>query len=126
TSAPMSFQHTLASLLDVNRGALAVCFLDDSGETVDLACGEDFTAYEMKVVGAYIGIYMRQMAAVMEAASLGTPELLHIEKDELHLFAAPLPDDYYLVLVQRCPALTARSRRSLVAARDDIAREIFS
>ena len=120
----MPFQYTLANLLAKNRGALAVLFLDETGETVDLACAE-YTPYEMKVVGAYVGIYMRQMAEVSVAAGLGRVDVLHIEKDEIHLFAAVLPDGYYLVLVQTRPSLTAHSQRTLLEARDEIAREIF-
>ena len=121
----MPFQYTLANLLADNEGALAVLFLDETGETVDLACAE-FTHYQMKVVGAYVGIYLRQMEAVLRSALLGDTEFLHIEKDEIHLFATPLPDGYYLVLVQRRPALVARARQTLLAARDEITREIFS
>lgn len=121
----MSFQYTLANLLADNRGALAVLFLDETGETVDLACAE-YTPYEMKIVGAYVGIYLRQMGTVLESAAFGTPEVMHIEKDGVHFFASPLPDGYYLVLVQRRPALTARSRRTLLEARDEITREIFT
>ena len=35
---------------------------------------------------------------------------LHVEKDALHIYAMPLPDGYYLVLVQRRPALVAARR----------------
>lgn len=121
----MSFQNTLANLLAQNEGAQAVLFLDETGETVDLACA-DYTPYEMKIVGAYLGIYLRQLSAVMESAHLGTTEVLHIEKNEIHFFATALPDGYYLVLVQKRPAVVGRSRATLLVARDEITREIFS
>ena len=121
----MSFQSTLKTLLAGNDGALAVLFLDETGETVDLACSE-YTPYEMKIVGAYLGIYLRQLTEVMESANLGSTEVLHIEKDEIHFFATALPDGYYLVLVQKRPALVARSRSTLLKARQDITEEIFT
>ena len=120
----MPFQYTLANLLAENDGALAVLFLDETGETVDLAC-TDRTPYQMKLAGAYVGIYLRQLAAILERTSFGSSEILQIEKDDVFLFATPLPDGYYLVLVQRVPALVARTRTSLLAARDEITREIF-
>ncbi|MCG8459733.1 MAG: hypothetical protein MI919_25920 [Holophagales bacterium] len=120
----MPFQYTLANLLADNEGALAVLFLDETGETVDLACSE-YTPYEMKIVGAYLGIYLRQLTALLEDTRFGTTEVLHIEKDEVHFLATPLPDGYYLVLVQRRPALLVRSRSTLLRARDEIRREIF-
>ncbi len=121
----MPFQYTLANLLAANDGAIAVLFLDETGETVDFT-STDFKPFQMKITGAYVGIYLRQLAAVLSRADLGSPEILHIEKEDLHLFATPLPDGYYLVLLQRRPALVARARSSLLRARDEIAREIFA
>lgn len=121
----MPFQYTLANLLAANEGAVAVLFLDDSGEAVDVSCA-DFTPYQMKIVGAYVGIHLRQMTSIMERADLGRPQMLHIEKETLHFFATPLPDGYYLVLVQRRPGLVARARDTLERARQEIAREIFA
>ena len=121
----MPFQYTLANLLAANEGAVAVLFLDDSGEVVDIACA-DQSPYQMKVLGAYVGIYMRQLGFVLEKVALGDPATLHIEKDGLHLFASALPDGYYLLLVQRDPAVVGRCMRTLASARDEIAREIFA
>lgn len=121
----MPFQYTLANLLAADDDAVAVLFLDDSGEVVDLACS-DFSPYEMKVVGAYVGIYLRQLAGICDQIAAGDPTFLHIEKDGLHFYASSLPDGYYLVLVQRSPALVSKARVQLTAARNEIAREIFA
>ncbi len=121
----MPFQYTLANLLAHNEGAIAVLFLDETGETVDLT-NTEFQPFQMKIAGAYVGIYLRQLAGILSRADLGTTEVLHIEKSDIHLYATPLPDGYYLVLVQRRPALVARARSTLLTARDEIAREIFS
>ena len=87
----MPFQYTLANLLAGNDGALAVLFLDETGETVDLTCA-DIQPFQMKIAGAYVGIYLRQLATVLEGADLGEAEILHIEKHDLHLYATPLPE----------------------------------
>lgn len=121
----MPFQYTLANLLAHNDGAIAVLFLDETGETVDLT-NTEFQPFQMKIAGAYVGIYLRQLASMLSQADLGTTEVLHIEKSDMHLYATPLPEGYYLVLIQRRPALVAQARISLLAARDEIAREIFS
>ena len=120
----MPFQYTLANLLAHNEGAIAVLFLDETGETVDLTCAE-IQPFQMKIAGAYVGIYLRQLAVLLSSAELGETEMLHIEKPDLHLYATPLPEGYYLVLIQRRPALVARARQTLLNARDEIAREIF-
>lgn len=121
----MPFQYTLANLLAHNEGALAVVFLDETGETVDLACA-DKVPFHMKLTGAYMGIYLRQVNAVLADNHLGESEILQIDLDNLYLYATSLPDGYYLVLVQSRPGLVAQARRTLLQARDEIARAIFS
>jgi hypothetical protein len=120
----MPFHYTLANLLAGNDGAIAVLFLDETGETVDFACAER-TPFQMKLAAAYVGIYLRRLNGVLESAALGDAEILQIEKDDLQVHAAPLPDGYYLVLIQSQPALVARARETLLKARSEIAREIF-
>ncbi len=120
----MPFQYTLANLLADNEGAIAVLFLDETGETVDFACA-DHTPFQMKLAGAYVGIYLRQVAEFLTSNSLGEAEIMHIEREDIHLYATTLPDGYYLVLVQHQPAMVARARRTLLSARDEIRREIF-
>jgi len=120
----MPFQYTLANVLADAHGSIAVLFVDETGETVDLACSE-FAPYDMKIAGAYIGIYLRQFRSILERSKMGEPELLHIEKPDMQLLAVPLPDEYFLVLVQRRPAMAGQARRVLLRAQAEIAREIF-
>jgi hypothetical protein len=108
----MPYQYILANLLAKVDGAVGVLFLDDSGETVDLSCSE-YTPYHMRVLGAYLGIYMRQLHKVMVSNQLGEPRHIHIHKDALHIYAAPLPDEYYLVLVLPPPPLGAPASQAL-------------
>jgi hypothetical protein len=121
----MVFQYVLANLLANNDHALGALFLDGSGETVDLACGTDFSPYEMRVIGAYLGIYLRQLERVLANNDLGEPRMIHIEKKSLHIYVVPLPDGYHLALVQRHPALVARARESLNEAVEQLKRELF-
>jgi hypothetical protein len=119
------FQYVLGNLLAANEGAVGVLFLDGTGETVDLACS-DFGHYEMRVIGAYLGIYLRQLDRFLTGgADLGRPRMIHIEKQAVHIYAMPLPDGYYLALVQRHPALVARARKTLEQAVDQLRRELF-
>ncbi len=121
----MVFQYVLANLLANNDHALGALFLDGSGETVDLACGTGFTPYEMRVIGAYLGIYLRQLERVLANNDLGEARMIHIEKKSLHIYVVPLPDGYHLALVQRHPALVARARESLNEAVEQLKRELF-
>lgn len=119
------FQYVLANLLANNDHALGALFLDGSGETVDLACGAGFTPYEMRVIGAYLGIYLRQLEKVLANNDLGEPRMIHIEKKAVHIYVVPLPDGYHLALVQRHPALVAQALESLHSAVDQLKRELF-
>ncbi|HKH49249.1 MAG TPA: hypothetical protein VKM72_31670 [Thermoanaerobaculia bacterium] len=119
------FQYVLANLLANNDQALGALFLDDNGETVDLACA-GYTPYQMRVVGAYLGIYLRQLEKVLTSTESGTPQLIHVEKKVVHIYAMPLPDGYYLVLVQRHPALVAHARATMVEAAAQLTRELFT
>ncbi len=121
----MPYQYILANLLSKVDGAVGVLFLDDSGETVDLSCSE-YTPYQMRVLGAYLGIYMRQLHKVLEGNELGTPGMIHIEKDALHIYAHPLPEEFYLVLVQRQPAVSALAERRLKAAAVQLEKHLFA
>ncbi|HTQ78864.1 MAG TPA: hypothetical protein VMM92_02625 [Thermoanaerobaculia bacterium] len=120
----MAFQFILANLLANNERAVGVLFLDGTGETVDLACSE-FSPYQMRVVGAYLGIYLRRLEKVLSSNELGPPRMIHIEKQSIHIYAMPLPDGYYLGLVQRQPALVARARQTMEQAVEQLTTELF-
>jgi hypothetical protein len=121
----MAYEYVLADLLSKNEGALGVLFLDDRGETVDMACA-DSSPYQMKIVGAYLGIYLRQVEEFLRSSGSGGTRWLHVEKDAVHYYVVPLPDGYSVILVQRAPALSAHARRTLEAARDSLYRELFA
>ena len=120
----MPFDNVLANLLSINDGAVGVLFLDDSGETVGSATG-DYEPQAMKLLGAYVGIYLRQVKRFLEPEHYGELQLIHIENRGLHVFARPLPDGYFVLLAQRTPALTAVARASLEDARSLLGRELF-
>ena len=121
----MPFQYVLANLLADHPEAIGVLFLDDAGETVDFACVDD-SPYEIQLLGAYLGIYLRQIGQIVENAKLGPVRNLYIERRDRHFHVAVLPDGYCLALVQRQPALVASSRERLNRAAQDIARAVFN
>jgi predicted regulator of Ras-like GTPase activity (Roadblock/LC7/MglB family) len=120
----MPYHYILANLLASNADAVGVLFLDDTGETVDLACA-DYTPYQMRILGAYMGICLRQVGRLLRSMPWGEPQLVHVEKEGLHLYAMRLPDEYYLVLVQRRPALVGRARITLADAAAQLREALF-
>jgi hypothetical protein len=121
----MPLQYVLADLLADHPDAIGVLFLDDSGETVDFASIDD-SPYEIQLLGAYLGIYLRRLGDIVEGAELGTVRKLYIEFRDRHFHVAILPDGYCLALVQRQPALVASARVRLGHAATAIAREVFN
>jgi hypothetical protein len=122
----MVFQYVLANLLAHNDHALGALFLDGTGETVDLACGTDFSPYEMRVIGAYLGIYLRQLERLLASNDLGEARMVHIEKKALHIYVVPLPEGYHLALVQGHPAMVAHARETMNLAVEQLRQELFT
>lgn len=120
----MAFHYVLANLLANNHRAAGALFLDPGGEMVDFACAA-FSPYEMRVLGAYLGIYLRQLDRLLRGADLGAPRLIHIAQRAAHIHAIPLPDGYCVALVQQQPGLVARARASLLDAAEQLRRELF-
>lgn len=120
----MPFQYILANLLAECRHAVAVMFLDDAGETVDLATSE-YQPFDLQVVGAYLGIYLRQVQAALESAGLGAPEAMQIEHENLNIHLRTLPDGYYLALVQKKDGLPGHARYQVEHAARQLAAELF-
>ncbi|MCB1056658.1 MAG: hypothetical protein KDD11_14245 [Acidobacteria bacterium] len=120
----MPFQYILADLLARNENAIGVLFVDESGEAVDMAYN-DLTPYQLKVVGAYLGIYLRQLERLVAEGDLGEPRLMHIAKDSMHIYAVPLPDGYFLAMVQRRPGMVAHARHTLEDAALQVRKALF-
>lgn len=120
----MPFQYILANLLAQSRHAVAVMFLDDAGETVDLATSE-YQPFDVQIVGAYLGIYLRQVQVALEQASIGVPETMQIEHQNLNIHLRVLPDGYYLALVQKKTGLPGRARFRVERAARQLRTELF-
>jgi hypothetical protein len=120
----MPFNYLLTNLLVDVPEALGAIFLDDEGETVDFVTrhGEPF---DLKVEGAYQGIFIRQLTSSLGGDDNGTLESFVIEGTELATLTHLLPDGYYVVLVARNPMVRARARHHLRHTAEMIARELL-
>lgn len=121
----MPFRYVLANLLANNENAVGALFLDPSGETIELSCTE-ISPYQLRILGAYLGIHLRQVERILSSNWLGEPTVVQFEQDDLLIHAVPMPDGYYLVLVQRPPVRTALARRELQSAARMLAGEAFA
>ena len=119
----MPFNYLLTNLLVDVPEAIGVIFLDYDGETVDFVTrhGEPF---DLKVEGAYQGIFTRQVNSTVHSAGIGALECFVIEGDDLATLTHILPAGYYVVLVARRPVARARAQHHLSQTAKMLAREI--
>ena len=121
----MPFQYILANLLAENDGAVGVLFLDATGEAVDLSVSE-YSPDDMRLVGAYLGIHLRQIESLAERAAMGGTQLMHIAHNRLHIYVKPMDDGYFLALVQRRPGSVGCARYTLNRAASQLQREVLA
>jgi hypothetical protein len=93
------FRLILHELLATTSGALAVMFLDFEGETVDLVCDHDLSDHDLRIVGAYQGIFLGQLRELCAKARIGRPLKFKLEFQSMTFLSRDLKDGYYLVLL---------------------------
>ena len=119
----MPFNYLLTNLLVDVPEAIGAIFLDGEGETVDFVTrhGEPF---DLKVEGAYQGIFTRLLGSATAATGVGDLELFVVESVELATLTHILPAGYYVVLVAHRPMARARAQHYLRKTARMLAREI--
>ncbi len=95
----MTFRTILDRLLATTAGAVAVIFLDFEGETVELVCDRDLSDHDLRIIGAYQGIFLSRLRDLCTKAKLGNPHRFKIEFAANTIMACDLKDGYYLVLL---------------------------
>lgn len=119
----MPFTYLLTNLLVDVPEAIGAIFLDEEGETVEFVTGHG-QPFDLKVEGAYQGIFTRLLGAAAATTGIGKLELFVAEGAELVTLTHLLPAGYYVVLVARKPVARARARHHLRRAARLLAREI--
>jgi predicted regulator of Ras-like GTPase activity (Roadblock/LC7/MglB family) len=92
------FHYILTNLLVDVPGARGAAFLDAEGEAVDFV-SRGATPYELKLEGAYHGIFMRRARRLVEIAGDGGLRRLVINGSEMAVMSRALRGDYYLVVI---------------------------
>lgn len=95
------FQQILLDMIRETSGALGAIFLDWEGETVEMVTDRPLDAddHDLKIIGAYQGIFLTQLRKLCEEIEVGRPERFKIEFARTRIFSCDLKDGYYLVLV---------------------------
>lgn len=119
----VSFQTVLSQLLTNVHGSMAAMFFDHQGEAVEIA-EQPLTPYDMKIVGAYEGIYLDQLRRICTAMAWGTLERFKLDWKGTVLFHWVLAEGYYLVLMTEGETNEALAWHQLGKCREVLLREI--
>jgi hypothetical protein len=93
------FRQILDELLVTTRGALAALFLDYEGETVALVCDRDLSDHDLRILGAYQGIFLDRLRTLCTNAGAGEPRRFKIQFEAMSVMGYDVKDGYYVVLL---------------------------
>lgn len=119
--AESAFTPILRRLLHRTTGVLAVCFVDDEGETVDYCAA--LAPYDVKVTGAHLRVIMGDLGARLERAGGGASWLLHVSGDGRDLLARRVSEEYLLVVLTKPRGVTRRLLGGVEQAVAELRRE---
>lgn len=94
----MPFQYLLTNLIVDVPGAQGAVFVDPEGEAVDFVARRT-TPYELKLEGAYHGIFLRRAGQLARLVGAGDLEHITIGGRSMRAMGMVLRAGYYLVLV---------------------------
>ena len=95
----MIFRNILDELLATTSGALAALFLDYEGETVQLVCDRDLSDHDLRIIGAYQGIFLSRLKELCNDLGAGAPQRFKIDFEKTTVLSCDLKDGYYVVLL---------------------------
>ena len=122
----MLFRTILLDLLHTTHGSLGAIFLDSEGETVEVITERPFDAddHDLRVIGAYQGIFLSQLQRMCETLRAGAPHRFKLEFEKMNVLSCDLKDGYYLVLVVDDSANEGVAWKQLERCRARIVQEL--
>ncbi|HEY8713626.1 MAG TPA: hypothetical protein VIM68_12200 [Thermoanaerobaculia bacterium] len=93
------YRGILDELLATTSGAFAAIFLDWEGETVQLVCDRDISDHDLRIIGAYQGIFMSRLRDLCTKTDIGPPQRFKIEFQSLMMLICDVRDGYSIVLL---------------------------
>lgn len=118
----MPFGRILRELVASVDSARAAVFIDHQGEAVETV--GDLPPYDMKVIGAYQGIFFSQAAALSDSLEHGVPQRIKIQWERSLLLSEAVDEEYFVVIVLGRNANEGLAWRALSMARDRIREEM--
>ncbi|MGN6186579.1 MAG: hypothetical protein ACTHQM_23325 [Thermoanaerobaculia bacterium] len=118
------FRLILDELLVKTHGALAALFLDFEGETVELVCDRDLSDHELRILGAYQGIFLDRLRTMCSQVGAGQPRRFKIEFPEVSVLSYDVKDGYYVVLLVDASFIEGIAWRRLERCRERLLEEM--
>jgi len=122
----LPFQQILLELLQSIDGSLGALFLDWEGECVEVITERPFDAddHDLRVIGAYQGIFRTQLRKLCEEMAAGRPQRLKFEFEKTKVLTCDVQDGYYLVLVLETRTNEGTAWRHLAECREKLLAEM--
>jgi predicted regulator of Ras-like GTPase activity (Roadblock/LC7/MglB family) len=117
------FQYLLTNLLVDVPGAQGAIFMDPEGEAIDFVTRRA-TPYELRLEGAYHGIFLRRAGALAKLIDAGELERLSIRGRQVHVISKALRAGYYLVLLMEAGAPPSVADAAMRRTAEALDREI--
>jgi len=117
------FQSELDAIVRDVCGVTGVVLVDFEGESV-ISSSSGISTYDLKVVGAYGGIFLEQLRRLTVETGTGTPLSFSIDGSGLRILCTGLKDGYHLVLVANSTTPLALAAERLRICADRLIHEI--
>jgi predicted regulator of Ras-like GTPase activity (Roadblock/LC7/MglB family) len=117
------FQYLLTNLVVDVPGAQGAVFVDPEGEAVDFVARRT-TPYELKLEGAYHGIFLRRAGQLARLVGAGDLLQVNIGGRKMQAMGMVLRAGYYLVLVMEPGAPRAIAAAAMRRTADALNQEI--
>ena len=117
------FQSELDSIVRDVRGVTGVILVDFEGEAV-ISASSGISTYDLKVVGAYGGIFLEQLRRITGGTGNGTPISFSLDGSGCRILCTGLKDGYHLVLVANSMSPMAIAAERLRICADRLIHEL--
>jgi predicted regulator of Ras-like GTPase activity (Roadblock/LC7/MglB family) len=120
------FRSILLELLQSIHGSLGALLLDWEGESVEAVTERPFDAddHDLKVIGAYQGIFLTRLKNLCDDIAIGTPHRFKIDFAGTTVMSSDLKDGYYVVLIVEPATNEGVAWRELERCREKLLEEI--
>jgi hypothetical protein len=122
----VNFRDILMETLQPMRGAIGAVFLDSEGESVEVVSARPFDTgeHELRVIGAYAGIFLSQLRRLGVSTDGGAPRRFKIDFVASRIFCCDLKDGYYLALLTDDGAVEGAVWQGIMRCREMLLREM--